>query len=1079
MLSIGKLTVEQSRYYERQVAQGRDDYYSGRGESPGRWIGGGAGILGLGGEVDDDGFMALMEGRDPGTGERLKRVGGRSKVAAFDLTFSAPKSVSVLFAIGQPGLAGSLVEAHESAVDAALGYLEREACRVRRGRDGVRREAGEGFVTAAYRHRMSRAEDPQLHTHVVAANMARGQDGRWTALDGTPIYQHAKAAGYLYQAHLRAAVRERVPWVRWGAVRNGMAEIEQVAAGVLREFSARRRQIEERERELVTAGVEVGDGGREAIAHATRGRKRYGIDTAPWREVVRARAAEHGLGARELDALVRGPARAPELPDARRVSRELAGAAGLTEKQNTFARREAVMAWAAAHGQGAPARVVERDAAEFLARNDVHRAPDPTERRFTTSDLLAHERAIVIGAQARRGEGAGRLDGALVDAVLASAPFAPTAGQAHVIRGLTSSGHGVETVEALAGTGKTFTAGLLAQAYTAGGFRVLGTAPTGRAVRELTEQAGIAQAWTLTRLALDLDDSGFGNWPAVLILDEAGMASTRETARVLRHAGGAGVKVIAIGDSGQLSSVQAGGWLGSLTKRLGSHELREVMRQRDARERQLLAYVHRGDPTDYITEKHDRGQLRIFVGDIETARIGERAAIAAWRNRQAACPWGQAVLIARDNDRRDHLNALVRAELRRDGRLGESIHVAGVEFAVGDRVVARQNDRLLAVDNGTRGTVIAVDQVEKDVVVRTDAGAHRQLDASYVAEHLQHAYALTAHTVQGGTVDWAGVVGRADDFTRNWSYTALSRAREATELFLIDTPTDHELARAEIAPDQALELDDQRTPVERLEAAMRRRDDESLALDRIDDIGAQPPTGRHVADANAAAAIGLSRRSVDELRAELDQLHERIGRYPDHLVDQLHAARYAQAEAQRVADVARERIAQLEQPPGGVLRRRTADPAALALERQRLQLAEHHAAAAAEHERDFAGRVPDRAAWEAERQPLRERAAALEAQLSIRRQEHLRDALEHPGPYLSAMLGPLPHQPRARSTWQQAATHIEAYRFDHAITDARDALGPPPADTRERAHWQHARRDLRRAQRDLGQRIDRGPSHEL
>ncbi len=82
--------------------------------------------------------------------------------------------MSVLFAIGEPALAGALVEAHESAVDAALGYLEREACRVRRGRGGVRHEVGEGFVAAAYRHRMSRAEDPQLHTHVVAANMARG-----------------------------------------------------------------------------------------------------------------------------------------------------------------------------------------------------------------------------------------------------------------------------------------------------------------------------------------------------------------------------------------------------------------------------------------------------------------------------------------------------------------------------------------------------------------------------------------------------------------------------------------------------------------------------------------------------------------------------------------------------------------------------------------------------------------------------------------------------------------------------------------------------------------------------------------
>ena len=137
------------------------------------------------------------------------------------------------------------------------------------------------------------------------------------------------------------------------------------------------------------------------------------------------------------------------------------------------------MAWAAAHGQGAPARAVERAAAEFLTRADVHRAPDPSGRRFTTSDLLAHERTIVTGAQARRGEGAGVLDRALVDAVLASAPFAPTAEQDRVIRGLTSSGHGVETVEALAGTGKTFTAGLLAQAYKAGGYRVLGTAPTG------------------------------------------------------------------------------------------------------------------------------------------------------------------------------------------------------------------------------------------------------------------------------------------------------------------------------------------------------------------------------------------------------------------------------------------------------------------------------------------------------------------------------------------------------------------------------------------------------------------------
>jgi hypothetical protein len=359
--------------------------------------------------------------------------------------------------------------------------------------------------------------------------------------------------------------------------------------------------------------------------------------------------------------------------------------------------------------------------------------------------------------------------------------------------------------------------------------------------------------------------------------------------------------------------------------------------------------------------------------------------------------------------------------------------------------------------------------------VRTDAGAHRRLDAPYVAEHLQHAYVLTAHTMQGATVEWAGVVGRAEDFTRNWSYTALSRAREPTELFILDAPTERELDRAEIAPGQICGLGDERTPLERLEAAMRCRDDEDLAVDRLDTERRRGPARPEPTHASG----GVARPSVGELQAELAQLRERIGRHPEHFVDQLHAARSARAEAQRVADQARARITELEQPTRGVLRRRAADSPERAFERQRLKLAEEEIAVVAERERNLADRVPDRTTWDAERGAFRERAAELEAQLSSRRREHLRVALQRPAPYLTEALGALPDQPRARRTWQQAATRIEAYRFDHALTDARDALGPPPADTRQRTHWQHAGHDLLRAQRDLGRRIDRGPSHEL
>ena len=265
---------------------------------------------------------------------------------------------------------------------------------------------------------------------------------------------------------------------------------------------------------------------------------------------------------------------------------------------------------------------------------------------------------------------------------------------------------------------------------------------------------------------------------------------------------------------------------------------------------------------------------------------------------------------------------------KRDGRLGESVHIGGREFAVGDRVVARRNDRERAVDNGMRGTVIAVDPTEKDLVVRTDAGAQRRLDAPYVAEHLQHAYALTAHTIQGATVEWAGVVGRPEDFTRNWSYTALSRAREPTELFVLDTPTERELDRAEIAPDQARGLRDERTPDRAprgRHALPRRRGPRARPHRRRAHPRPSPPRAR------ARRVAAVARPSVVELQAELTQLRERIGRYPEHLVDQLHAARSARAEAQRVADEARARIAELEQPARGVLRRRAADSAERAL----------------------------------------------------------------------------------------------------------------------------------------------------
>jgi conjugative relaxase-like TrwC/TraI family protein len=339
------------------------------------------------------------------------------------LTFSAPKSVSVLLAIDDAPVASALLAAHERAVDVALGYLEREACWTRRGRDGVDRVRGHGFIGASYRHRMSRAGDPQLHTHVVVANMTHA-DGRHTALDARSVYEHKSEAGAVYRAVLRAEVRERLPWLSWRSSGRGLFELASIPDPVLRHFSQRRVQIEERAAELV--GVAAADGlSRErmqGIALTTRKTKPYGVDGASWREDARARGAEHGLGETELAALRNHAPAHVRAIDPVTLAGQLSGADGLTARHNTFVPRHALAEIAGAFPQGASLPELDATTSDYLAHDTVvpvTRAPDD-ESRYTTVGLLACERAIVDGAQRRSTEQTGTLSPAQVDRVLES-----------------------------------------------------------------------------------------------------------------------------------------------------------------------------------------------------------------------------------------------------------------------------------------------------------------------------------------------------------------------------------------------------------------------------------------------------------------------------------------------------------------------------------------------------------------------------------------------------------------------------------------------------------------------------------
>jgi conjugative relaxase-like TrwC/TraI family protein len=834
MLTIGKLgaSVDQLAYYEQQVARGMEDYFSGRGEAPGRWVGAGCGGIGISDRVDRDAFMRAMDGCDPRTGERLRPGHGRTKIAGFDLTFSAPKSVSVLFAIPDENTSAGLVDAHERAVEAALAYVEREACFTRRDRNGVRRVRGDGFVAAAYRHRLSRAGDPQLHTHVVVANMTRAE-GRWTSLEAHGLYEHKSAGGAVYRAVLRREVRKRLPWVWWRQVGRGLFEIEGVPEGVLREFSRRRVEIEERARALTGVAASMLSRERlQGIALATRKAKEYGVDGARWQQEARARAAEHGLGRREIVTLASSKLRVAEVSGAdvvRQASVRLSGPEGLTEHHNTFARRHALAELAGEFDQGAGVAELERATSGYLEdRSVVPVGRVDHEHRFTTRDLLACEQAIIDGVERPENERVGMVHPRLPDLVMADLPVSLTEEQMNAARSLATNGAGVSVLHALAGTGKTRVLGALARIYEAAGYHILGVAPTGRAARELGDTAGVA-AFTIHRLLSELDASDGFAPGTVVLLDEAGTAPTRPSAELFTRAAQGAAKVVVVGDSGQLPSVAAGGWFAATARSAGAPELRQVMRQRDPAERDALEALHDGDPEPYLELKLTRHECHVHELEDEA-----RAAILAdWNQARREHGLAGAVMIARDNATRAMLNAMARNLLVRDGVIpADGVTIADQEFRVGDRVIARRNDRYRDVDNGTLATIADLDRRTGGLTVITDAGDHRLLDAAYAAEHLEHAYALTGHGAHGATVEWAGVIGRPSEFSREWAYTSLSRARGRTRVHVVGEVTATQRQREEYAPPEPQRSRDETLDV--LTRAIRRREAERLAVEAIE-----------------------------------------------------------------------------------------------------------------------------------------------------------------------------------------------------------------------------------------------------
>lgn len=913
VLSLAKAAKD---YYLRKLGEisPGEDYYLRGGTATGVWRGSGATELGLAGTVTAEGLVRLFDGQHPATGQRLGRSLRRDGVAAWDVTFSADKSVSLLWALGDDETRSEVVAAFDEATSQALDYLESVASATRGAsktplldtngdpvlnEDGTPRFRVEtwpiataGYVAASFTEYTSRADDPQLHTHVVVANKVKGVDGKWRTMDGRLLFRYQLAAGYLHEAILRHELTERLG-VRWQPVRNGMADIEGFTRPQIEAFSRRRHQLEEwrQDHDLPDTAA-----ARQVAVLATRTPK---TDHPPetleheWRR----RAAEVDLTPERLTRLM-GSDREVTPVDAASLFERLVSPDGLTERVSTFELPDVVKEIAAALPAGGtrdeieflaeaflhdgqvvslervPATGVVNESNEMMRRRDGSLFPGARhQRRFSTTELLGTEQRIIDYAASGVGAGRWTAPGRLVEARLRRHRHL-TDEQADMVRRFATSSNAIDIGIGPAGTGKTAVMAIIGELAVLTGTPILGGALAGRTAAGLQAATGIPSL-TLTRLIGESRDGGGLPHGAIVVVDEAGMVGTRQLAAVADLVEAASGKLILIGDDRQLPEIGAGGLFRALANRLPVAELTANVRQRQQWERDALTELRDGSVDQAIEAYRQRG--RLIIGEARNDTMAR--AVADWyRNVELTGNLTSGLLIAYDNDTATELNHRARLHVAGSGQLtGPTVDVGERTYAVGDRILCRRNQRRLGVLNGDLGTVVGVDQARTGLMVRLDRDPEtRNLPAWYLEQgHVDHGYAMTGHKAQGATTDRTFVVvdGTTD---REWAYVAMSRGRQANTLYLADAePADESCTHlTHTQGDNALD---------RLTAALNRRSTHTAAIDHagstptaaVDPIGPPAPSSDIAA---RVASIAERRTERDATQRQTPGLDRAVGR---------------------------------------------------------------------------------------------------------------------------------------------------------------------------------------------------------
>lgn len=724
------------------------------------------------------------------------------KRKGFDLTFSAPKSVSIAMAMN-PELKNVMTRLHHEAVQRTLDHIEQHYIFVQQKVDGKNvKVQTDNMCAARFTHFTSRNQDPQLHSHCVILNKSRCVDGKVRALWETPLYQNKMLLGQVYRNQLAAGLKQAGFDIRVSDPKKGLFELEGVSQDVLDQFSSRRKEIVERLEAWDTSDPKSASRAALLTRHAKENRD-LDLLMESWREDLNSMGAT-------LDPPEKGTRRPTHI----RYEREFEEARKQMSRTVFAFTKEEFQREALRQGLGAGMDLKHVESYLENRSELISLGEKDGKEYFATAEGFKIENDIIRNVEA----GLNTFKPAVQESDLFShfgSDF--TCGslseeQRQAVQFIATNPNRYVAIQGLAGVGKTYMLNHARTVLEQNGYQVRGIAFTGKAAEGLQREGGI-RSKTIHSFLNELEkEAGHfdpnrdleskDTWyldglkpreKMVLFVDEASMVDNVLLHRLMDAAGRLNAQVVLIGDRHQLQPIGAGNAFTALVShnRIPHMELTDIRRQKVDNLQQVVREAVQGDVNQALD------LLSGNVQEIEGRKDRLQAIVRDYVSQDPEKQTHSVILTAGNHDRKE-LNEMVRDALKATGRLeqGIRIRVTGArggsetekEFSVNDQVVFLRNDRLLGVKNGTIGRVagIADGRLMVDVgdrVLTVDPNQYNTMD---------HAYAITTHKAQGISIDKVFVHAVSSQRwanSRNAFYVNVSRAKYDVQLYTDDAKT--------------------------------------------------------------------------------------------------------------------------------------------------------------------------------------------------------------------------------------------------------------------------------------------------